>query len=76
MTVHQDVEVSVAILPKDNRIDYPLQAERHAWLQVIRGGVSLIDKMLKEADGAAISDEKILNITAVDTAEILLFDLA
>ena len=47
---------------------YP--AGRHAWLQVIRGGVRLNDKTLNPGDGAAISNEKTLDITAIDPAEI------
>jgi len=56
--VHQDVELSVALLSKDKRIEYPLQARRHAWLQVIRGAVTLNDKTLREGDGPRLPTKK------------------
>jgi len=74
--IHQDVELLLAFLPNDERLDYSIQAGRHAWLQVIRGTVLLNDETLEEGDGAAISEEKSVKIVAVDSAEILLFDLA
>ena len=54
-----------------------LAAGRHAWLQIVRGGVSLNGQKLAAGDGAAISAESQLQIAAGDAeAEVLLFDLA
>ena len=49
---------------------------RYGWLQVARGSVKLNGKELKQGDGAAISDEKQVTIEGVESAEVLLFDLA
>jgi len=38
--------------------------------------VKLNGKELKHGDGAAISDEKLVTIEGVESAEVLLFDLA
>ena len=45
-------------------------------MQVARGSVTLNGTKLEEGDGAAISDEKAVQITGVKDAEVLLFDLA
>jgi hypothetical protein len=43
---------------------------------VARGSVTLNGKKLETGDGAAISEEKSLELVGVDEAEVLLFDLA
>jgi len=42
---------------------------------VARGAVMLNGMSLKAGDGAAVSEEEKLEISANDTSEILLFDL-
>jgi quercetin 2,3-dioxygenase len=49
---------------------------RHAWLQIARGGVSVNGTKLNAGDGAAVSEEGTLEVKAIDTAELLTFDLA
>jgi len=53
-----------------------LKSERHAYVQVARGSVTLNGQPLETGDGAAISAEKSINLTGVNDAEVLLFDLA
>jgi redox-sensitive bicupin YhaK (pirin superfamily) len=57
-------------------VDVDLADGRHAWLQVLRGSVTLNDIKLSTSDGAAVSDETSLTITATNDAEIMLFDLS
>jgi len=42
---------------------------------VARGTVTLNDTALSAGDGAAVSEETLLTMTAKDQAEVLLFDL-
>ncbi len=44
-------------------------------MQVARGSVKLNGKALETGDGAAISAEKLVELTGVKDAEVLLFDL-
>jgi len=74
--IHQDVEVYLASLSSGEEAAYEIRPNRHAWLQVTRGNVTLDDKVLNSGDGAAVSEETGLLIKAADAAEILLFDLA
>ena len=49
---------------------------RYAWLHVARGAVSLNGLTLGAGDGAGVSEEAALEITAAARAEVLVFDLA
>jgi redox-sensitive bicupin YhaK (pirin superfamily) len=76
VTVHQDVGLSVASLLAGRQATYRLKPGRHAWLQAARGNITLNGAALNEGDGAAVSEEEILEIRAAESADILLFDLA
>jgi quercetin 2,3-dioxygenase len=76
VTVHQDVRVYDALLARGEQVEYQLERNRHAWIQVVKGSIEVADSSLEQSDGAAISDEVLLSIRAKTDAEILLFDLA
>jgi redox-sensitive bicupin YhaK (pirin superfamily) len=76
LTIHQDAELHLARLDPGRSLDYSLRPGRHAWLQTLRGAVTLNSVPLDAGDGAAISEESALSIGANDGAEVLLFDLA
>ena len=76
LVINQDADVFLSTLERGAEVSYELRASRHAWLQVLRGSVSLNGRRLGESDGAAVSDERQLNIMADEPAEIMLFDLA
>jgi len=75
VTIHQDASVYGAVLGKGERATYELRPERHAWVHVARGSLDLNEQRLDAGDGAAVSDERKLQLTGVDAAEVLLFDL-
>ena len=76
VTVHQDVQVWAARLAAGDEILYALAPGRHAWLQVVRGALAVNGTTLAAGDGAAVSDEARLALTASAPSELLLFDLA
>jgi redox-sensitive bicupin YhaK (pirin superfamily) len=76
LTVFQDVELFASKLSAGKTAGHKLKAGRHAWLQVARGAVTLNGTNLSAGDGAAVSDEQSLTITAIQPSEFLLFDLA
>jgi hypothetical protein len=76
VTVHQDVDLYAAVLEPGDRVSHSLQPQRHAWVQVARGAITLNGLSLDMGDGAAISEETDVVIEATTDAEILLFDLA
>jgi len=76
VTIHQDVSLYSSILAKDEEVSHELAENRHAWIQVIKGEIFLKGDILKQGDGAAISEETLLKIKSLaDETEFLLFDL-
>ena len=76
VTVHQDVRLLAARLAPGEEIVHSLAPGRHAWLQVVRGALVMNGTTLAAGDGAAVSDEARLALTASAPSELLLFDLA
>jgi quercetin 2,3-dioxygenase len=75
VTIHQDADLWTALLEPGEFVRYILEAGRHAWLHVAAGSVAANGMALRAGDGAAMSDEKVVEVTARDRSEILLFDL-
>jgi quercetin 2,3-dioxygenase len=74
--IRQDNELYATLLAKGETVRHELKPDRHAYVQVARGRVTLNGTPLGEGDGAAISKEKVVELTGADNAEVLLFDLA
>jgi quercetin 2,3-dioxygenase len=74
--IRQDNELYATVLGSGETVKHELKPERHAYVQVARGSVTLNGRKLETGDGAAISAEKSVELTGVDRAEVLLFDLA
>lgn len=76
LMIHQDARIFLASLDHGVEAVHLLKSGRGAWLQVLRGSVSLNGLPLNTGDGAAISEESSLQMQAIEDAEIMLFDLA
>lgn len=76
LTIHQDARIYLASLKAGDPIRHEIPEGRHAWLQVLRGNVRVDESPLRAGDGLAVSEERSLQVTAGESAEILLFDLA
>ena len=76
LIIQQDARIFLATLPVGQSVTHELQPSRQAWLQVLRGRVSLNGTPLDTSDGAAIGEEQTLTIRAVQHTEVMLFDLA
>lgn len=75
VTVHQDIDLLTATLKAGETITRHIGSNRHAWVQVARGEMTLNGSPMVSGDGAALSEESDLIIEAIAPAEILLFDL-
>ena len=74
--INQDVKVYASILDEGKSVTADLSVGRYAWVQVISGAVDLNGYTLETGDGAAVSDEAKLKLTAhTNDTEFLLFDL-
>jgi quercetin 2,3-dioxygenase len=76
VTIRQDNELYATVLGPGQSVRHELKPDRHAYVQVTRGSVTLNGTPLSEGDGAAISVEKSIELAGVDDAEVLVFDLA
>ena len=75
VTVHQDLGVWAAHFLPGEQAAFRLRPGRRLWAQIARGGARLNGTLLRAGDGAAASQEEILEFKAVEDAELLLFDL-
>lgn len=75
IAIHQDAWLYLARPAAGRSLTHALSEGRRAWLQLIGGEVSLNGTPLAAGDGAAITDERQLEITAERDAEFLLFDM-
>ena len=76
LSINQDVDLYGALMGDGESLTHALRNGRKAWIQVARGSVMLNGEQLYPGDGAAVSDETRLDLTATSDAEILLFDMA
>jgi hypothetical protein len=76
LAIRQDVSLYASLLAPGASLTHELAPGRHAWVQLAKGAISLNGISLKAGDGAAVSDERALAITATEPAELLVFDLA
>lgn len=76
LSIQTDARLYLANVKGGATEDHTFAAGRHGWLQVLRGEVALGNQTLVAGDGAAISDEPAVTVSATEPAEVLLFDLA
>jgi redox-sensitive bicupin YhaK (pirin superfamily) len=75
VTIHQDASLYATILKAAESATLTLAKDRAAWVQVAKGAITLNGQTLAEGDGAAVSNETSLTLTATADAEVLVFDL-
>lgn len=76
LRINQDARIYLSDVTADAILQHQLPDRRHGWLQVLSGSLTLNGDRLDTGDGAAVSDEALLNIQAIKDAELMLFDLA
>ncbi len=75
LKIHQDIKLFLINLTANENHEHSLTANRYAWVQIVRGQIKLNDNILNSGDGAAVSDESLVSLSAMEAAELLLFDL-
>lgn len=73
--VNQNVSVFASILNAGQEVERTMDPVRYAWIQVARGAIAVNDETAAQGDGVVVVGEATLRIRALETAEILLFDL-
>ena len=75
VAIHQDVDLYAGVFTAGAGARFDLRRDRHAWVQVARGALTLNGQTLGQGDGAAVSEETALDLAFTDDSEVLLFDL-
>jgi hypothetical protein len=76
LPIRTDARVVAATLKAGETAEYPLGADRHGYLVPALGTIEVNGIRLEARDGAAILDEAVLRVTAIEDAEIVLVDAA
>ena len=75
LRVLQDARTYSALLDPGQHVVHELSQGRTAWLHVVNGEVTLGEVVLTAGDGASITAERAVSITAQEESEVLLVDL-
>jgi redox-sensitive bicupin YhaK (pirin superfamily) len=73
--IHQDAEVLVGKLAAGQTIQHTTRADRGVWIQLISGVLEANGTVISAGDGAGITNEATVKLTAGEPAHFLLFDL-
>lgn len=76
LPIRTDARVAGATLKAGESAEYALGATRHAYLVPAVGAIEVNGVRLNARDGAAVKDEEVLRITALEDSEIVLVDAA
>jgi redox-sensitive bicupin YhaK (pirin superfamily) len=78
LRIHADARVYATVLADEETVRHALAPGRHAWVQVVRGELTVNGQALRAGDGAAVSAERevVLEGRGAARAEALLFDLS
>jgi redox-sensitive bicupin YhaK (pirin superfamily) len=76
LPIRTDARVLGATLKAGESLEYPIGETRHGYLVPAAGSVEINGQTIGHRDGAAITGEPTLKITALEDAEIVLVDAA
>ena len=75
LIVHQDLALYASQLSEYKKLEYDLKQGRCAYLQICNGRINIDEQVLNAGDAAVFNDPQTIELTALNNAEILLFDL-
>ncbi|MFG0262459.1 MAG: pirin family protein [Novipirellula sp. JB048] len=76
VSIYQDAKIHASKLQAGQSLDYTLERNRHAWLQVATGEINVNGSKLKAGDAIASSRATALHVIASQDSDLLLFDLS
>lgn len=76
VSIRQDASIFATSLQAGEKLDYTVEKNRHAWLQVARGELIVNGTRLRDGDAIATGRATLLHIEAIAPTDALLFDLA
>jgi len=76
LLIHQDLDLRASIVEAGTSLDHEFADGRSGFLQIVHGSVDANGESLAAGDGAMITDEASLHLSATAESELLLFDIA
>ena len=76
LRIRTDGRVAAATLKAGESADYPLGKDRRGYLVPATGAVEIDGVRVNARDGAAIADQDVLRVTALEDSELVLVDVA
>lgn len=66
----------ISRLKANEDLEFNLREGRGAWIQIVRGQVTIEGQILEKGDAASFTQAQLLKLQANQDSEFLLFDLA
>ncbi len=76
LRIHSDAVVCSSLLELGKHVVHELAPARGAWVHIVEGLVTLGELVLRAGDGAGISAERAVSLTAREHTELLLLDVS
>ncbi len=76
LRIGQDVDFYLARPHKGASLQFKPRINRHAWVQMVKGRMTVNGTEISTGDGLAINDVGLLEFKALDESEFMLFDLS
>jgi redox-sensitive bicupin YhaK (pirin superfamily) len=76
VVIHQTIDLYASILEPGHPLDLPITPDRHCWVQLISGELSVNGNRLQPGDALAIKDETALQFTSqAERSEFLVWEM-
>ena len=75
MSLHADARLYAGLFDGAEEAEVKINADRKAYVHLIRGELTVNGQALKEGDAALIKDESLIQLSQGKNAEVLVFDL-
>jgi len=75
ISIHTDTDLYLAKFTGGETLTHTVKPQRYAWVQVAVGEITVNGQTLHRGDGAALSNEPAVTLSASGAAQVLLFDL-
>ncbi|MBC7658304.1 MAG: pirin family protein [Chitinophagaceae bacterium] len=75
LSINQDADIYLSKLKAGKSLTFGADPKRAIWVQMIEGQLKVNDTEVKAGDGVALTEEKSIDLAAIQDAEFLLFDM-
>lgn len=75
ITIKQDADMYISRLKAKDKVEFNLKAGRGAWVQIVKGQISIGNEELTSGDAISTHESQILKFNAIEDSEFILFDL-